>query len=152
MPSASFDSLSENPREDRQLAYTAGMERSLDWIEQAERDLEKAGLDLEHAYFEWACFTAQQAAEKAVKALFQKLGDSVRGHSLLRLLKALEARVEVTESLFHRARVLDRYYIEARYPNGFPAGTPGEYFDRELAEEAVDAADEIVRFCRDHLG
>jgi HEPN domain-containing protein len=52
----------------------------MDWLEQAERDLSKARLDLEHSYFEWACFTSQQAdewacftspqaAEKAAKAL-----------------------------------------------------------------------------------
>lgn len=56
------------------------MNRSMDWLEQAERDLSKARLDLEHSYFEWACFTSQQAdewacftspqaAEKAAKAL-----------------------------------------------------------------------------------
>ncbi len=127
------------------------MERSRDWIEQAERDLEKAGLDLEHAYYEWACFTAQQAAEKAVKALLQRQGVAVRGHALLRLLQALADHFEISEVLFHHARVLDRYYIEARYPNGFPAGAPLEYFDRELAQGAIDAADEIVRFCRGHL-
>jgi len=121
-------------------------------MQQAERDLEKAGLDLEHAYYEWACFTAQQAAEKAVKALSQKRGKAVRGHGLLRLMRDLEGDVETPESGLHQARVLDRYYVEARYPNGFPAGAPVDYFDFELARGAVDAADEIVRFCRDHLG
>lgn len=128
------------------------MERSRDWLAQAERDFEKAQLDLEHAYYDWACFTAQQAAEKVVKALLQKRGSSVRGHALLRLFEALGEHLEVPEAMMHHARVLDRYYIEARYPNGFPAGAPMEYFDRQLAEGAVDAADEILRFCRGHLG
>jgi HEPN domain-containing protein len=56
-----------------------------------------------------------------------------------------------SEELLHDARVLDRYYIEARYLNGFPAGAPLDYFDRALSEEAIDAADAIVRHCRDHL-
>jgi HEPN domain-containing protein len=45
------------------------MNRYLDWLDQAQRDLKKAYLDLQHTYWEWACFTAQQAAEKAVKSL-----------------------------------------------------------------------------------
>lgn len=124
------------------------MERSRDWLAQARRDLEKAGLDLRHGYFEWACFTAHQAAEKALKAVFQARGVSVRGHSLLRLLQELQA----DETLLHSARVLDRYYIDARYPNGFPSGSPMEYFDETLAKEAINAADAIVRFSSDHLG
>jgi hypothetical protein len=32
-------------------------ERSLDWLRQAEKDLEKAKLDVTSAYYEWACFT-----------------------------------------------------------------------------------------------
>lgn len=124
------------------------MERSRDWLAQARRDLEKSRLDLQHGYHEWACFTAHQAAEKALKAVFQARGSTVRGHSLLRLLQELQA----DETLLHSARVLDRYYIEARYPNGFPSGTPMEYFDETLAREAIDAAGAILRFSSDHLG
>lgn len=128
------------------------MERSGDWFAQAERDLEKAELDLSHGYYEWACFTAHQAAEKALKALFQRQGRSVRGHGLLHFLQALGSDSGVQETLLHSARVLDRYYVEARYPNGFPGGAPKDYFDEILAREAADAAQAIVRFCRDHLG
>lgn len=42
------------------------MERSRDWIEQAKSDLEIG-------FYEWACFSSQQAAEKGVKAVFQKM-------------------------------------------------------------------------------
>lgn len=52
------------------------MERSRDWMDQAQGDLEHAQHDLEHGFYEWACFSAQQAAEKAVRAIFQKLGAS----------------------------------------------------------------------------
>src|SRR5829696_8506456 len=117
------------------------MERSGDWLAQGQRDLEKARLDLEHQYYEWACFTAHQAAEKAVKAVFQARGSSVRGHALLKLLQDLPTGDPVPEELLHAARVLDRYYIESRYPDGFPSGSPMEYFDKILATEAIDAAD-----------
>jgi HEPN domain-containing protein len=46
-------------------------ERSGDWMAQAERDLEQAEWSLKGGFYEWVCFTCQQAAEKAVKAVFQ---------------------------------------------------------------------------------
>ncbi|MEF3168650.1 MAG: HEPN domain-containing protein [Deltaproteobacteria bacterium] len=130
-------------------------ERSADWLSQAQRDLERARLDVQHGYFEWACFTSQQAAEKAVKAVHYFGNRSVRGHGILKLLHPLVEDLPDSERLLHAARILDRYYIEARYPNGFPAGKPADYFDLSLAKEAVDAAEIIIGFAlqrisRDH--
>jgi len=51
--------------------------RASDWIRQAVRDLEHAKRSIEIRHFEWACFAAHQAAEKAVKALYQHLGMEV---------------------------------------------------------------------------
>lgn len=48
------------------------MNRWKDWYEQGKRDLEKARLDLDHGFYEWACFTAQQSAEKVIKAMAMK--------------------------------------------------------------------------------
>jgi len=42
------------------------MKRYRDWMAQALRDLEHAGVSLRAGHYEWACFAAQQAAEKAV--------------------------------------------------------------------------------------
>ncbi len=128
------------------------MERAIDWMKQAERDLERARLDIELGFYEWACFTAQQSAEKAVKAVFQKLGKSLRGHSLLKMFEALDIELKVPENLFNCAKLLDRYYIEARYPNSFPAGSPYEFFDLKLAQQAYDSAREIVEWCRYTIG
>ncbi len=118
-------------------------------MDQALRDLERAKLDVQYAYYEWACFVCQQAAEKAVKAVHFASNRSVRGHGILKLLQGLESGGDTGDvsQLLHHARVLDRYYIEARYPNGFPTGKPADYFDRPLAEEALHAAEEIVGFC-----
>ena len=48
--------------------------RAVDWLAQAERDLQHARHSLEAGDFEWACFAAQQSAEKAAKAAFLALG------------------------------------------------------------------------------
>lgn len=127
--------------------------RSQDWMSQAERDFERARIDVQYAFYEWACFTCQQSAEKAVKAVHYSLNRSVRGHGILYLLTDLLAGepIEAAEGLKTSARVLDRYYIEARYPNGFPSGRPADYFDLTIATEAIHACETILSFCRDHL-
>jgi HEPN domain-containing protein len=128
------------------------MERSADWLRQAKRDLAKAKLDLDEGFYEWCCFTAQQAAEKAVKAVYQYRNESARGHSVTKLLLGLRGKLKATENLLNAGRILDRYYIESRYPNGFPEGSPMDFFDEKIGQEAYDAADKIVRFCSDIVG
>ena len=126
------------------------MNRSKDWIDQAERDLRRALIDVQYAYWEWACFTAQQAAEKAVKALLMSRGHTVWGHAITPMLRLLEGPV-VPATLIEGAQLLDAHYILARYPNGFTEGKPADYYNEQKAQEAVSAADEIIRFCKDHL-
>jgi len=48
--------------------------RYADWLRQAEADLRHARNARESGDFEWSCFAAQQAAEKALKAYIQKSG------------------------------------------------------------------------------
>ena len=128
------------------------MNRAIDWFRQAKRDFEKAQVDFEHSYYEWCCFTAQQASEKAVKDLFTKFNRSVRGHSVSKMLEGLQEIVAVSEDLLHYGKILDRYYIEGRYPNGFPEGSPYEFFDARMAGEAIDAARALLGFCEGHFG
>jgi HEPN domain-containing protein len=60
------------------------VERSKDWLNQAERDIAQAELSLRNELYEWACFAAQQASEKSVKALIQVLGGEAWATQLLR--------------------------------------------------------------------
>jgi HEPN domain-containing protein len=53
--------------------------RSKDWLAQAERDLEQAEASQREGRHEWACFAAQQAAEKAVRALHLARGQEACG-------------------------------------------------------------------------
>ncbi len=55
-----------------------------DWWEQGMRDLKHAGNALLDEDYEWAAFAAQQAAEKALKALILSLGGEPWGHSITR--------------------------------------------------------------------
>ena len=64
-------------------------DRSKDWLMQAERDLEQAKSSRAEGRHEWACFAAQQSAEKAVKALHLFLGQEAWGHVVAKLLTEL---------------------------------------------------------------
>jgi HEPN domain-containing protein len=123
-------------------------ERSEDWIKQAVRDLKTAEDLAKSGSFEWSCFVAQQAAEKAVKAVFQKLNAVAWGHSVLDLIKILSNKATVSEELVNCARTLDRYYIPTRYPNSFESGSPYEYFTRKDAEDALVCSKRIIEFCK----
>jgi HEPN domain-containing protein len=94
---------------------------------QAERDLEQAEWSLKGEFYEWACFIAQQAAEKAVKAVYQAHHAAAWGHSVSKLLVSLPEGLHPEEALVERAIRLDRFYILPRYPNGFDVGSPKDY-------------------------
>lgn len=121
-------------------------ERSADWYAQAKRDLESARWQREGGFHEWACFLCQQAAEKALKAVYQRLGGEAWGHSVLRLLEGLAERATVSDAVLECARKLDLYYIPARYPNSWDAGSPQEYYTARDSEDALRCAEEILRF------
>jgi HEPN domain-containing protein len=118
-----------------------------DWLAQAKRDLNHAIHACEDEDFEWSCFSAQQGAEKAVKAVFLHLHGESWGHSVFALLKALSDKIEVSERLIEAAKNLDKHYIPTRYPNGFDSGMPGEYYTKKDAQEAIKNAREIIEFC-----
>ena len=125
--------------------------RVRDWLEQAIRDLQHAKDDLRTGYFEWACFSAHQAAEKAVRSLYQALGIDVWGHSIWQLLDNLPQRYKPSEEIIDDARELDRFYIPTRYPNAHPAGAPFEFYTERDAKRAIEIGEKIVRFCRDKI-
>ncbi len=127
------------------------MNRAQDWLRQAERDLQQARISLENGMHEWACFAAQQAAEKAVKALHLQLGQEAWGHSVAKLLEQLPDEVVAPSSVGEIARVLDTYYIPPRYPNGFAQGAPYEYYTLRQSQEAIEYARQIVEFARHEM-
>jgi HEPN domain-containing protein len=122
--------------------------RARDWLNQALRDLEQAEDSKRAGRHEWACFAAQQAAEKAVKALHLHLGQEAWGHVIARLLQELPENVVVPAELIEKGRVLDNFYIPARYPNSHPQGAPFEHYGTLQSEAAVRYAREIIDFAR----
>ena len=120
------------------------------WLEQAEHTLRSASSDLKSGDYNWACFKSQQAGEYSVKALLRGLGKPAFGHSILKLVKELkETGVSAPEELESFARSLDRHYVPPRYPNAYPAGSPFEFYDARVAQEAIESAERLLEFIRE---
>ncbi len=66
----------------------------------------------------------RQAAEKTLKAVFQKLGAEAFGHSVFWLISKLPNKFKPKEDLKNKAMELDKAYIPTRYPNAIPQGSP----------------------------
>jgi HEPN domain-containing protein len=124
--------------------------RARDWFAQAEKDLAHARLARENESHEWACFAAQQAAEKAVKALHLSLGQEAWGHVIARLLAELPESAGGA-GFIEKGRVLDNFYVATRYANGHPEGAPFEHYGPLQSDQAIAYAGEILAFVRARL-
>lgn len=127
-------------------------ERSRDWLRQADVDLRQARGSLAAGFYEWAAFAAHQAAEKAIKAVFQSLHLDAWGHALSALLEALPPEAKPDQALVEQAKNLDLHYIPSRDPNGFERGAPTDYYTRSQADRAIADAEAILDFCRRQVG
>jgi HEPN domain-containing protein len=124
------------------------MDRSADWMAQAVSDLGHARYSLQGGFHEWACFSAQQSAEKAVKAVLQRMGIEAWGHAVAQLLDVVQDSYPVPGALRNRALELDKAYIPTRYPHAHPSGAPGSLYTSQEAERMIEHADEVIRFCQ----
>jgi HEPN domain-containing protein len=126
-------------------------DRSLDWLNQAFRDIEQAVDSQKSERHEWACFAAHQAAEKAVKALHLYLKQEAWGHVIAQLLRELPDNIPLPPDLIEKGQVLDNFYIPTRYPNGHPQGSPFDHYGPIQSNQAIEYASEIIRFVRDQM-
>jgi HEPN domain-containing protein len=139
--------------EDLLLGYPVSMGgRAADWFRQAEADLRHARRALEDGACEWACFAAQQAAEKAAKGAHDALGQEAWGHVVTELLESLRPREpSIDDALLDRARALDKLYIPTQYPNGLAGGAPTDFYTRPEAERAIADGEAVLAVCRNVL-
>jgi len=120
------------------------------WIKAAGDALRSAVLDLEHGFYNWACFKAEQAAQMALKALLHLTGNPAWGHDLVGLYRTASNLVESEDAEIHECcAMLGKMYITARYPDALPGGTPAEYFTENEARKAVECGEKILRWVRD---
>jgi len=131
----------------------SALEEGKRWLEQAEEDLRWAKDLAERGGYHIACFLAQQVGEKALKAFLYAQGEEiVIGHSIERLCRSAAERDPRFGEYGQRWAILDSYYVPTRYPNSLPDSIPARVYTREVAAEAVQMAEEIVRFVHQFIG
>lgn len=116
------------------------------WLLTAEEDLKAAEVLFRGAMYAQACFQAQQAGEKAVKALWYFSDADPWGHSVQRLILDFPHRADIpdADTWIEWGALLDKFYIPTRYPNGLPDLTPGQTYRKEDAQRGIDAAQKLV--------
>lgn len=115
----------------------------LNWLAEARADLKHCKVSIDAGDYSWACFAAQQAAEKALKSfILHLLGVYPHSHDLVKLYKMVMDHINLGVKLNDLA-ILSAYYTQARYPN---AGLerPSEEITREQAERALKIAEGII--------
>ncbi|HCS78128.1 TPA: DNA-binding protein [Patescibacteria group bacterium] len=113
------------------------------WLHKAKDDLLWTKSNIENSIYYGACFTAQQAAEKALKSYLLFHNRKLRKiHDLIALTEDCKNIDDSFSELQPAAKVLYPYYIETRYP-GFDDFVS---FTEEQAQEALQSAEQIVDF------
>jgi HEPN domain-containing protein len=116
-------------------------------LNRARSNLSRAKSRIPEVYLEDLCFDAQQAAEKAVKALLVKKGVAFPYvHDIAHLLSLAEQTgVQLPETV-RRAEDLTRYAVVTRYPGLAEPVTESHYRD------AIVSAEAVVRWAEKEIG
>ncbi len=110
------------------------------WLQRARSNLAIAKTGKrEDVLLEDLCFEAQQAAEKALKALLIYLGDTYpRTHAFTLLIACLEFHQEVPDEIREVIELSD-YAVQMRYPGDYYPVSDDEYARAvELAGRMLD--------------
>jgi HEPN domain-containing protein len=117
------------------------------WITRAYSNLKLAEKGrVKDVMLEDLCFNAQQAAEKALKAvcLFKGL-DFPKTHSIVHLLDLIELSSVVIPETVQSADILTQYAVQTRYPGPVEEITVEEYEEvLAIAAKVVFWADALI--------
>ena len=112
------------------------------WLLRAKSNLARAKQPkVAEVFWEDLCFDAQQAAEKAIKAvLVYHQIDFPRTHQIAELLVILRQAGHTAPETIWEAHALTNYAVVTRYPGASEPVTEEEYL------RAVGIADQVVRW------
>jgi HEPN domain-containing protein len=119
------------------------------WLRRARSNLARARLlaGQPEVLYEDLCFDAQQAAEKALKAILVQRGVAFpKTHALAELLTLVaKAGVDMPADV-QQATLLTPYAVEARYPGLWEEVTASDHREAiRVAERVVEWAEAVVR-------
>lgn len=127
------------------------MDRSSDWLSQAEYDLRAAESLHSTNNYAWSCFLSQQTAEKALKSLLESINLPSWGHDLIDMIESLVEHIAIPSSIQQCCHRLNLYYISTRYPDAFSSGTPAEKFSEVQSQAAITDAKEVLAFVKQSI-
>lgn len=117
------------------------------WREEASRALAGAEAQAGLKLYNWGCFSCEQAAQLAVKALLHGLAKGPWGHDLDGLVNEVGlAGFELTEEVRAAASRLGRHYIPSRYPDAHATGSPGQHYRESDWVQAQADTQTILNF------
>jgi len=115
-----------------------------DWLAKAKHDLDDAFLHHRHGgHTDTTCYFCHQTAEKALKSylLYKGLKFLPHIHILPTLLFMCEEKDKNFVKLKKHCLILNKYYIETKYPLSPPIDYP-----KQEAKKAIDLASEVLAF------
>jgi len=129
------------------------LEREADrWWRQALSDFALLSVIRQAGKYDTCCFLAQQTAEKALKAyLFRQGEELVFTHSIFRLCDMATQYDPDLAGLQERVKLLDLFYVEARYPNALEEVIPAEFYSEQDANQAIVMAEAVITAVRPFL-
>ena len=117
-----------------------------EWLNRARSNLALAKNRIPGAYLEDLCFEAQQAAEKALKAVLISLEvEYPYVHDLARLLSLLDAAGASIPDAVRQAAILTPYALITRYPGLARPVAEADYL------AAVETAEGVVRWAEQQI-
>lgn len=121
---------------------------SFKWLAKAKRNLDSAFLNHYHGgYTDTTCYFCHQTAELSLKAfVIHHSLTFEKSHDLILLKNICRHHDEEFEDLTDSLTILNRYYIESKYPSDLPSDYP-----KSEANNAIEMAERIYDFVKRKL-
>lgn len=124
------------------------MDKTKGWLNLAEEDLLWAKASFEDKILRGACFAAQQAVEKALKAfLVSKDITTAKIHDLVTLNHQCLKQNAQFQELEEACNILSPYYLSTRYPDV----AQFEEFSEDQTKNVIEQAEKVVNFVKSKL-
>jgi HEPN domain-containing protein len=122
------------------------------WWRQALSDFELLAKIKQLGKFDTCCFLSQQTAEKALKSfLFSRGEELIFTHSIFRLCELAGRYEPEFFDLREQVKLLDFYYVEARYPNAIEDVIPAEFYNEQDAGQAIKMSQTVIQMVKKYL-